>query len=142
MRTFGLLLLVASLAAAQPLWVQRGASYSGPAARNEHTMAYDAARGRTILFGGQGASGPLAATWEWDGMIWTQRFAGTSPAARVGHAVAYDSTRGRVVLFGGFGSNTTMGDTWEWDGTACVTSTPILTHPCAGWLDPPGAGLV
>ena len=77
-------------------------------------MVFDAARGRAVLFGGQGTN-LLADTWEWDGKEWTE-LADTGPAARWGHGVAFDSKRQRVVLFGGEDFGDYFGDTWVWDG--------------------------
>ena len=34
-------------------------------------MAYDAARGKVVLFGGYDGQTNLADTWEWDGQAWT-----------------------------------------------------------------------
>ena len=78
-------------------------------------MAYDAARGVTVLFGGY----PLNdETWEWDGTAWIRRVV-SGPSARWGHSMAYDVNRGVIVLFGGYGNNLTYSDeTWEWNGTA------------------------
>ena len=87
-----------------------------PPSRSRHSMAYDSARGRVVLFGGYGGS-VLADTLEWDGNAWAQRAPSTSPPAREGHAMAYDSARGRVVLFGGESFPALeYADTWEWDG--------------------------
>jgi hypothetical protein len=79
-------------------------------------MAYDSARGVTILFGGQeGFLGPDSdETWEWDGNTWTQRIT-SGPTAREDHAMAFDSARQVVVLFGGW-HHGFDGETWEWDG--------------------------
>jgi hypothetical protein len=96
---------------------------SGPPGRYLHGLAYDSARGVTVLFGGYGASSLLADTWEWDGTSWTQK-AIAGPSARASVPLAFDSTRGRTVLFGGSGdwdggeNGTALGDTWEWDGNA------------------------
>ncbi|MEM7205429.1 MAG: hypothetical protein AAF628_34555 [Planctomycetota bacterium] len=94
-----------------------------PVARRKHAMAYDAKRGRTILFGGNDPLvGVLDDTWEWDGTTWTERFPALRPEPRQHHAMAYDAARERVVLFGGksrvpgFASSTTA-TTWEWDGS-------------------------
>lgn len=99
-------------------WIQRSPLNPSPSVRQHHTMAYDSARGRTVLFGGDGA-GYLGDTWEWDGASWTQA-ATTGPSARNESAMAYDSARGVVVLFGGGQNNNpqTNSDTWEWDGIA------------------------
>ncbi len=91
---------------------------SHPSIRNDVGLAYDAARGEVILFGGYGASGRLGETWRWDGTAWTQlAVAGPSPRSAV--AMTYDPTRGEVILFGGY--DPAFGrrdDTWRWDGTA------------------------
>src|SRR5262249_18016545 len=53
-------------------WLQR-TPVTSPSARWSHGLAYDFARGRTVLFGGAG-SGPtptLSDTWTWDGVDWT-----------------------------------------------------------------------
>jgi hypothetical protein len=85
-------------------------------------MAYDAARGRTVLFGGVDQNGaPQSDTWEWDGTVWTSVIT-NSPGARYGHALAFDAARQRTVLFGGYASTAmpAMQDTWEYDGTTWV----------------------
>jgi hypothetical protein len=74
-------------------------------------MAYDAARGQVVLFGGC-----CGDTWTWDGTDWTQHFPAHSPTPRSGLGMAYDAARGQVVLFGGSGEDV-VGDTWTWDGT-------------------------
>ncbi len=84
-----------------------------PAARFNHAMAYDAARGQIVLFGGFGAQ-RYADTWVFDGNDWTQLSPNSSPSGRNGHAMVYDAAREVVVLFGGFPGWTN--DTWEWDG--------------------------
>ncbi len=83
------------------LWTQK--QDIGPEARSSVGMAFDAARGRIVLFGGQIGIRPLRDTWEWDGSLWTQA-ADMGPAARGGHAMTYDSNRKRIVLFGGNGA--------------------------------------
>jgi len=88
---------------------------TGPAGRADAVMAYDAARGRVVLFGGFG-SGTFGDTWEWDGVAWTLA-ASTGPSARTGAAAAFDGTRGRVLLFGGSASGY-LADLWEWTGSA------------------------
>jgi len=74
-------------------------------------MAYDQARGVTVLFGGYYYDSSIwcdwepcnthqyySDTWEWDGSQWTERPV-TGPPPRFGHAMAYDSTRQVIVLF-------------------------------------------
>ncbi|MBN1490715.1 MAG: carboxypeptidase regulatory-like domain-containing protein [Phycisphaerae bacterium] len=89
-------------------------------------MAYDSARGVTVLFGGITASGvELGDTWEWDGNIWTQRTPANSPSRRTHHAMVYDIAQGVTVLFGGLDSRwDRLSDTWEWDGNIWTQRTP------------------
>lgn len=107
-------------AAAQMLWTQ--VASAGPAARSNHAMTQDVARGRTVLFGGLSIASPIgnftfADTWEWDGTTWVQVATGL-PQTRTYHAMVYDSRRSRTVMFGGNNFGADYGDTWEWDGTA------------------------
>lgn len=82
-------------------------------------MAYDPARRRIVLFGGEYRSKSYSDTWEWDGKTWIRMNPPVSPPARYGHAMVYDSSRRKVVLFGGgkySSSGAYFSDTWEWDG--------------------------
>ncbi|MEW5988276.1 MAG: kelch repeat-containing protein [Chloroflexota bacterium] len=98
-------------------WVERQPAHRPPV-HYGHAMAYDAARGVTVLFGGLGDNVVyLNDTWIWDGNDWTQVFSATAPAARWLHAMAYDAQREVTVLFGGEGwPATALSDTWEWNG--------------------------
>src|SRR5712692_9046349 len=97
------------------LWTQK--QDVGPQQRVGAAAAYDATRGRVVLYGGTALpTGSFGDTWEWDGTDWTQ-VADTGPDARSGHHLAFDSGRSRVVLFGGRGGDGALrADTWEWDG--------------------------
>ncbi|MBL8763381.1 MAG: hypothetical protein JNM07_03835 [Phycisphaerae bacterium] len=98
------------------LWLQRASN--GTRASESAAMAFDRARGVTILHGGQygGDSNypptPVNETWAWDGTNWTLK--STSGPRLSEHAMAYDEARARIVLFGG----TYPSETWEWDGSA------------------------
>ena len=103
---------------------------AGPSARYGHSMAYDSARQRTVLFGGElfiSSQNHVrnAETWEWDGTAWMQR-AVVGPSARRSHAMAFDSARGVVTLFGGLANGPAMGDTWEFDGVAWTQRFPAV----------------
>ena len=94
-------------------------------------MAYDAARGVTVLFGGyNGGATYNGETWDWNGTTWTQRLV-SGPSPRYGHAMAYDAARGVTILFGGGTSTVTSGETWLLR-TSCYancdgsTTAPIL----------------
>jgi cysteine-rich repeat protein len=95
------------------VWAQRPRPVL-PTARESCALASDPVRGRVVLFGGQGATVPLADTWEWDGRRWQPQSV-TSPPARVASALAYHGGSGELVLFGGAGA-AVFGDTWQWDG--------------------------
>src|SRR5215208_1976767 len=100
------------------LWTQK--EDIGPSPRGGHTMAYEAARQRVVLFGGYGSTPPFGDTWEWDGTEWTQ-IADTGPSERFVPAMAFDRSRECQVLFGGYFQETRFNDTWEWaDGTGWV----------------------
>lgn len=102
---------------------------ASPPPRAGHSLAFDAARGRVVLFGGTLGQTPASDTWEWDGVVWTPQFPASSPPARYGATMAFDSTRGRVVLFGGIdGAGIFLNDTWEWDGAAWAPS-PLTASP-------------
>jgi len=92
-------------------------------------MAYDAARGVTVLFGGYDGT-YSGETWEWDGTAWTQRMV-SGPSGRYLHAMAYDAARGVTVLFGGERYSQINNETWEWNGT--VWTQRVLGGPSARW---------
>ena len=94
-------------------WTRITPSSPGPRV-SHHRMAYDVARGITVMFAG-------TETWTWDGTQW-RRVATTGPSQRVVSAMAYDARRQRIVLFGGSGPGgappyDSFADVWEWDGS-------------------------
>lgn len=97
---------------------------SHPGVRNGHRLAYDAAGGTTLLFGGADERHVRGDLWAWDGVHWEQVDGGAAELARTFPAMAYDVRRRRLVVFGGnavlFGSPGAapplLSDTWEWDG--------------------------
>ncbi|MFH2007580.1 MAG: kelch repeat-containing protein [bacterium] len=109
-----------------PEWVEVTPA-SSPPERYAHSMAFDAVRGRTVLFGGyhQGAYRP--GTWEYDGATWTNAAPAASPSARVGMQLAFHEAEGAVVAFGGYtDSNIYYGDTWEYNGTNWIQGSPAM----------------
>jgi hypothetical protein len=143
----GFSLCLLGVSTAQAGWIQRTTPVTPPA-RGFHALAYDAARGVTVLFGGQNSSWALVAdTWEWDGVVWTQRSTATAPSPRAVHAMAYDTARGRVVLFGGAagsGSGTDNDETWEWDGVTWMQMQPTARpspRRCASMTYDPTRGV-
>ncbi len=87
---------------------------SSPPARGAASMAYDAATGTVVLFGGSGANGPFSDTWTWDGSTWTKQNPATHPGALFLSAMAYDAATKTVVLFGGASNSGPSGATWTW----------------------------
>jgi hypothetical protein len=78
-------------------------------------IAYDAARGCTVLFGGHSNGPRYGDTWEYDGATWRMRTPTNAPPPRSGLALVFDPLLGAVVLFGGW-DNGYFADTWAWDG--------------------------
>jgi hypothetical protein len=135
-------------------WSQAHPAVSPPP-RMAAAMAYDAANGTVVLFGGEGnvspyQIGPLGDTWTWDGSTWSQRHPTTSPAARRSAALAsYPPQRG-VVLFGGDSSvgrvPNFVNEMWLWNGQTWsrlhTGPTPSVTTPAALVYDDAMASLV
>ena len=63
-------------------------------------MAYDAANGTVVLFGGQTTSRALNDTWTWDGSGWTQAHPATSPPPMASAQMTYDPVTHDVLLVG------------------------------------------
>jgi hypothetical protein len=93
-------------------------------------MAFDSARGVTVLFGGFNSEN-FGDTWELGSDGWIQ-VGIDGPSARSTHAMAYDSARGVTVLFGGGLDFIANGETWEWDGTAW-TQRLVVGPPARGY---------
>lgn len=108
---------------------------TGPAARQSAAMAFDAARGRAVLFGGMSyAGGPITygQTWEWNGSTWTT-VATTGPSPRHLHAMAYDAARANTVMFGGLADGSFRDTaTWTWNGSAWSQATTTGPVPRFG----------
>lgn len=84
-----------------------------PPPRWSAAMAFDAARGETVLFGGYDSLLGVFRndTWGWNGTHWTLRTPAVSPPPLYSPVMAYDVARQRIVLF-----DTWDPTTWEWDG--------------------------
>jgi hypothetical protein len=98
-------------------WAQR--MVSGPPARHQCAMAFDAARGVCVLFGGDPdfAQPLFGDTWEWNGTAWTN-VTTAGPSARKQHAMTYDPVTQKVLLLGGQdGAGAISNDLWSFSGT-------------------------
>jgi hypothetical protein len=110
-------------------WTQQLPAVSPPNRElDEQSMAYDAATGTVVLFGGAALGGGLADTWEWNGRTktWKQDFPASSPPPQ-STPLAYDAARATVVLFG-----QNNNDTWTWDGTTWTQQFPAISPPPRG----------
>ena len=81
-------------------WTKQAPAASPPA-RASAAMAYDAATGTVVSFGGDGTHGLTNDTWTWNDTTWTKQAPAARPSRRDA-ATAYDAATGTVVLFGGF----------------------------------------
>jgi hypothetical protein len=111
-------------------WTQRSPPVSPSPAREFPAMAYDALRGKTLLFGGRPGTGStsLNDTWQYDGTTWTHLFPVTAPPTRQGAVMVWDATRQVLVMFGGYDAGSVFrNDTWEWNGTDWLARTPATT---------------
>ena len=110
-------------------WAQ-ASPVATPSARYISTMAYDAANGTVVSFGGSNNASNLGDTWAWNGTTWAQQLPATSPSARNNATMAYDAATGTIVLFGGSATGGDLSDTWVWNGTTWAQQSPA-TSPSA-----------
>ena len=107
-------------------WAQKFPS-SSPSPRYGAAMAYDAARGQVLLFGGTSFYWPFNGnTWVWDGTNWIQKLPLHSPGfdnSTTG-TMAYDVAHKQVVFFGGVAFDN---QTWVWDGTDWIRKFPATS---------------
>jgi len=112
-------------------WSQKVPATS-PSPRYFHAMAFDKARGVTVLFGGFNSTDLAPSeTWEWDGANWHNRVPAAAPPPLAAHTMAYDSVRGETILFGGLASPALplnlSAETWVWNGTNWVQMLTLTT---------------
>jgi Galactose oxidase, central domain/MBG domain len=111
-----------------------------PSHRAEAGMAYDAADGYLVLFGGTNVSGPQNDTWSFAGGTWTRLRPAVSPPAPTPDAFSYDSTDGRIVYTSAENySGPTPEITWTYAGGnwSPVTSSAPPQRLGAGSADDP-----
>jgi hypothetical protein len=101
-------------------WVQRFPA-TNPPARFGHALAYDVARGVTVLQGGSTGPSYLSDTWEWNGVDWAPRPTPPVPPT-MNHSMTYDTARG-VLVFANSILSASQG-TWEWNGATWVPRGP------------------
>jgi hypothetical protein len=114
-------------------WIQL-VPQTSPPPRADASMAFDAARGETVLFGGVTVPNGkditlLNDTWTWDGANWQRKLPATLPPARNGSNMVYDRARQNIVLFGGGLTAALLDDTWFWNGTNWIEQHPLHIPP-------------
>ncbi len=110
-------------------WTDRHPAVSppGPAA-GLHSMVYDAAADRIVLYG---VSFHETWTYAYDTNIWTD-MSPRQPPSVVSPSLAYDAHADRVILYGGVlnASNTLSNETWNYDlNTNTWTNVSVSPHP-------------
>lgn len=100
-----------------PHWTQLAPSGPGPEKRYDSAIAYDSARNRVIVFGGEisgvGLSNDLfELALEGATPTWSTLSAGSLPSARSRALMLYDPPRDRLVMIGGYGAEPSD-LTWE-----------------------------
>ncbi|MBK8100502.1 MAG: hypothetical protein IPK26_25685 [Planctomycetes bacterium] len=101
-------------------WSQRTPA-TPPATRAAAAMAYDEARGVSVLFGGLWLGVVMGDTWEWDGTNWVAASYPGAPPARSHHSMVFDAARARIMMRGGGPVSGNPDDTWIWDGISWST---------------------
>jgi hypothetical protein len=112
----GLALLAAAIPTrAQANWTQATGQLSG--GRHYGAAAFDASRGKVLVFGGQDSTSVVHNdTAEWNGTSWVNLGKVGAPSPRCFLGYVWDSGRNRIVLYGGLDPAVAhpVDDTWEW----------------------------
>ncbi len=104
----------------------------GPSARMQHAFTFDAASGRSILFGGNAGGTDAADTWSYDG-AWARCAENgcTGPSARSSAGFAFMPGFGVAILVGGFHLTDALCDTWEYNGATTSWAPRSIPETCA-----------
>jgi hypothetical protein len=95
-------------------WTRLQPPAPAPAARFGHNAAFDAARGRLVIFGGQAGSTFFNDAWAFDPRSgWKQIGAQAGPSPRYGAGGALDLDTGLFYISHGFTSQGRFDDTWR-----------------------------
>lgn len=114
------------------------ATKEGPSPRWGAAMAYDAADGYVVLFGGWNATAIYDDTWKFVGGVWSELSPSTHPSPRAIASMTYDVKDGYIVLFSGLSvnsANVVIGapaDTWKFAGGQWTNLTSSH-HPTSRW---------
>lgn len=113
-----------------PTWLNiTNLSLSVPSSRSCYAMAYDAADGYVLLFGGCTSGGrSVGGTWSFSAGKWTRLTPPSGPANRSWASMTYDAADTYVLLFGGEANSSSLVDTWSFHA-GLWTSRTSGTHP-------------
>ena len=113
---------------------------TSPPPRAGHSMWWDPASERIMIFGGANPQRQtLNDMWSWDGTTWVEHVLPLAPSPRRFAAVTGDPIRRRSLLVGGHpAGHPAQGglwfqDTWEWNGHFWIQKSPRTT-PLGGLL--------
>jgi hypothetical protein len=113
-----------------------GGQSNEPSARYIEAVAYDAADGYVLLFGGYNPNTNtlLADTWTYQNGLWTYLNV-PGPSGRYGAQMAYDPPDQEVVLFSGYdySTSTIVNDTWTFSNGTWTQLTFTGATPEACW---------
>lgn len=113
-------------------WTNISSTAGSPPARDGAGIAYDAADGYVLMFGGVSAAGTdLRDAWTFSGGKWAEVCSTCAPPARDNMMMTYDAADGYVLLFGGETSPTGsfLSDTWEYLGGTWTQLSPATSPP-------------
>ncbi|WP_298897253.1 kelch repeat-containing protein [uncultured Psychroserpens sp.] len=84
-----------------------------PEPRSGHSMIYDSANNRLLVFGGKNENGTiLNDLWSWNGDNW-KKLNESGPIPRQSHRMVFNTDNGDVFLFGGSNAlGQSLNDTW------------------------------
>ena len=128
-------------------WLELSLS-SAPTARHQHRMAWDAAHGYVLMFGGREGCGEFSReTWAFDGAEWyelTPERAEDSPPVTSRGAMGYDPKLGGVIYVA---EDADKVGTWVWSGSlwfrlAPAQSPGAYSDPHMCYLDEAGASVL
>ncbi|MFN8588276.1 MAG: kelch repeat-containing protein [Candidatus Eisenbacteria bacterium] len=130
-----------------PHWQRLEASNTGPGERYGFSFAYDTARDRLLLFGGQLAPGYTSEVWALslsNPPAWSLVAAAGGPSGRHQAALIYDPVRDRLVVHGGRNGSGYLADMWAlslggtptWTALTPSGSAPVARAGHAAAYDP------
>ena len=99
-----------------------------------YAMAFDSARGETIMAVKPEFGSAEMDTWGFDGASWTKKTPATPIPAQNGVAIAYDETLQKIIML--LRANASEFQTWTWDGAdwTQVTTDAVNIDPNNGSL--------